>query len=115
RDAGRGATRRVWQTVAPRVLPAVDRAGARRARGVRRVRELPDARPVPGRGSLGTPRTAGRRVPEVRRDLRDDVRVPQDAVLADRPDGEGPRTVRAEGAAGLSGHGRDRFLRREPR
>ena len=56
RDGGRGAPRGLRPAGAARLLPAADRARARRARGVLRRGLLPDARPLPRRGGVGQPR-----------------------------------------------------------
>ena len=62
RHAGRGAARGLRAPGPARLLPAAERQGARRARGVRR-RGLPSAaRPLPGRGSVGDARAPRGRV-----------------------------------------------------
>ena len=112
RDAGRGAPRGLRPSGSSRVLSPAHRGRAAGARGVRRVCVVPDARSIPGRGGLGERRAGSSRVRGLRRELRDDAAVPQDALLAHRADRQRSRTVRPEGPAGLSGHGRHRVSER---
>src|SRR5262249_12432967 len=76
---------------------------------------LPHARPLPGRGGVGDPRPAGRRVRRPHARVRLHAALPLRALQPHRAGDQGHRPLGAEDPQGLRADGHPRLRRRRPR